>query len=364
MGWRTQLQENTVNTKGLRDHVPELVQEEFEGLDQFLERFPMSIPPYYLSLIDWKDREDPIRRMCIPSLSEMDLSGEFDTSGERDNTVICGMQHKYPQTVLILSTGRCAMYCRYCFRKRMVGDETTETANEPERIFDYIREHREITNVLVSGGDSFLNDNETIAAYLDNLSSIEHLDFIRFGTKVPVVFPQRVTTDRKFQEILNKYSKRKQIYVVVQFNHPRELTSESAAAVRLLQEMGICVKNQSVLLRGVNDDPQTLGTLLRRLSAAGVAPYYVFQCRPVSGVKHHFQVPLREGIRIVEQAKTMQNGQGKCFRYALSNPRGKVEILGMGEDGTGYFKFHQAKNPVDIGKIFTQKLTDSDCWID
>ncbi|WP_130863420.1 KamA family radical SAM protein [Bacilliculturomica massiliensis] len=364
MSWKEDLLENVADGRGLSDFVPDLKEAELGEIDRLLETFPMSVPRYYLSLIDWKDQADPIRRMSIPSLGEFDLAGEADTSGEQDNTVITGMQHKYPQTVLILSTNRCAMYCRYCFRKRMVGSVDQEVARDLDGIFRYIREHEEVTNVLVSGGDSLLNSNETIRTYLENLSGVDHLDLIRFGTKIPVVFPQRITEDREFQELMGFYAKRKQIYVIVQFNHLAELTPEAEAAMRTLQTMGICVKNQTVLLRGVNDDPRTLGALLRRLSAMGVAPYYVFQCRPVTGVKNEFQVPILEGSRIVEQAKAMQNGQGKCFRYALSNRRGKIEILGTAEDGTGYFKFHQAKDPAQIGTIFTRKLKPEDCWID
>lgn len=364
MNWQDALKKNIRDAGCLNEYVKDLDPEELKQLDRLIEKFPMSVPSYYLSLIDWRDENDPIRRMSIPSLIETDLSGESDTSGEHDNTVLRGMQHKYPQTVLILSTSQCVMYCRYCFRKRMVGADNQEIAADTAKIFDYIREHEEVTNVLVSGGDSFLNNNETIRTYLENLSSISHLDFIRFGTKIPVVFPQRIVEDQEFLNILRHYNAIKQIYVVTQFNHPRELTTASIQSVRCLLELGITVKNQTVLMKNINDDPQVLGELMRRLSAIGASPYYVFQCRPVAGVKNQFQVPLREGARVVEAARRLQNGQGKCFRYVLSNWKGKVEILGEDEDGSMLFKYHQAKDRESIGKLFRKRLGDGDCWIE
>lgn len=338
--------------------------EEERRLQEILDMYPMSITPYYLSLIDWKDPDDPIRRMCIPSLTETDLSGEFDTSGEADNTVVTGMQHKYRETALILSTNRCAMYCRHCFRKRLVGLNDDEIASNFDGMMDYISAHKEISNVLVSGGDSLLLSNEMIEKYLKKLTSMEHLDLIRFGTRVPVVYPERILKDSALQEIFRIYAEKKQIYIVTQFNHPRELTPESKAVIRIFMKMGIVVKNQTVLLKGVNDDPAVLGRLLKELTAAGVVPYYIFQCRPVRGVKNQFQVPLKRGAKIVDAAKNMQNGQGKCIRYCMSAPRGKIEVLGELPDGQMLFKFNQAKADSDAAKIFTMSLDENQCWID
>lgn len=337
---------------------------EEKKLQEILDMYPMSITSHYLSLIDWKDPDDPIRRMCIPSLTETDLSGDFDTSGEADNTVVTGMQHKYKETALILSTNRCAMYCRHCFRKRLVGLSDEEIASNFDGMMDYISAHKEISNVLVSGGDSLLLSNEMIEKYLETLTSVEHLDLIRFGTRIPVVYPQRVLNDPKLQDIFRKYAEKKQIYIVSQFNHPRELTPEAKAVIRIFMRMGIVVKNQTVLLKGVNDDPEVLGQLLKDLTAAGVVPYYIFQCRPVRGVKNQFQVPIERGVQIVDEAKNMQNGQGKCIRYCMSTTWGKIEILGKMPDGQMLFKFNQAKDPGNAAKIFTQQLEKGQCWIE
>lgn len=335
-----------------------------EALSQILERFPMSVPEYYLSLIDFSDPDDPIRRMCLPSLAEMNMTGSFDTSGEGSNTVLTGTQHKYSQTALVLSTNNCAMYCRHCFRKRLVGLTNEEVLRRFEESMKYISSHTEISNVLVSGGDSFMLDNASIKRYLDALSRMDHLDFIRFGTRTPVVLPARVYEDGELLELLEEYNRKKHIIIVTQFNHPRELTEESKKAVDALNERGLEVKNQTVLLRGVNDGPDTLSELMRGLTRFGGAPYYVFQCRPVSGVGTQFQVPLLEGFKIVDQAKGKLGGPAKCFRYAMSHETGKIEILGLMPDGKMLFKYHQAKYPEDSARIFTAEVSPDQAWLD
>lgn len=363
MDWKKELRNNVTKASELKDRL-RLSDTQEAQLENILEKFPMSIPQYYLSLIDWNDEHDPIRKMSIPSIEETDLSGQFDTSGEGDNTVMVGLQHKYDQTALILSTHQCAMYCRHCFRKRLVGVSTEETTGNIDMMADYVRRHPEISNVLISGGDAFLNSNLIIEYYLKLFSEIKHLDFIRFGTRTPVVLPMRIYEDPELLDILKTYSKKKQIYVITQFNHAKELTQEAKKAVASLRNAGIVVRNQTVLLKGVNDDAHTLGTLLKEMTATGIVPYYIFQCRPVTGVKNQFQVPLHKGYQIVEEAKNMQNGQGKCIRYAMSHRTGKVEILGNLEDGKMLFKYHQAKSDADRGRIFTLPIAPDQAWLD
>lgn len=341
-----------------------ITEEELPALCKIQDMFPMFVNPYYLSLVDENDPEDPVRKLCIPADAELKAGGEMDTSGEHDNTVMTGMQHKYDATVLILSTNQCAMYCRHCFRKRLVGLSGDEIAEYISDMAQYVREHKEINNVLVSGGDAFLNSNGTIRKYLEEFSGIEHLNLLRFGSRTPVVLPQRITTDPELVDMLTEYGKKIQIYVVTQFNHPNELTSEAREAVHTLMRAGIVVKNQTVLLKGVNDRPEVLGKLLQETTAMGIIPYYVFQCRPVTGVHSQFQVPLHEAYRIVEGAKQMQSGQGKCFRYVLSHVTGKIEILGEIGDGNMLFKYHQAKYEKDRGRIFTSKIGEGQCWLD
>lgn len=227
----------------------------------------------------------------------------------------------------------------------------------------YVVAHPEIDNVLISGGDAFMNANATIRAYLEAFCALDQIQLIRFGTRTPVVLPQRITGDDELVEILEHYSRTKQIYVATQFNHPKEITDEAALAVRTLLRSGVVVKNQSVLLKNVNDDDATIASLMTQLMAHGVVPYYLFQCRPVRGALNKFQVPILRGIEIVENAKSQMNGQAKCFRYAMSHPTGKIEILGVGDDGKTLLKYHQAKDPEDAGRLFARRLEPDQCWL-
>ncbi len=364
MNWKEALRTNVTKAGELREYM-DLTDSQIEHLNRILHQFPMTVTRYYLSLIDWNDpARDPVFRMCIPSISETDLSGDFDTSGEADNTVISGLQHKYPQTALILSTHRCAMYCRHCFRKRLVGISDDETADNVAEMAAYVNAHSEISNILISGGDAFVNSNQVIAQYLEHFTPIPHLDLIRFGTRTPVVLPERIYDDHELLDILKTYTQKKQIYVVTQFNHPKELTDHARKAVKTLLDAGVIVKNQTVLLKGINDSSHVLGALLKDLTKCGAVPYYIFQCRPVSGVKSQFQVPLMQGYEIVEGAKDMQNGQGKCIRYAMSHVTGKIEILGPVSQNEMLFKYHQAKYAKDYGRIFTGEMTPGQAWLE
>ncbi len=362
MTWEQLLKESIRTADGLKEFL-HLSKEETARMQDIAKRYPICINPYYLSLVDPADPDDPIRKMCIPDIRELSTGGKTDTSGEADNTVMQGMQHKYRQTAMILSTNQCAMYCRHCFRKRLVGLSSEEAAGNLPAIADYVQEHDEINNVLISGGDAFLNSNETLRKYLETFAAIAHLDFIRFGTRTPVVLPQRITEDPGLLAMLEEYGQKKQLLVVTQFNHPRELTPEARLAIAKLLRIGVAVRNQAVLLKGINDTPSVLARLMNELVACGVIPYYIFQCRPVEGVKNQFQVPLLQGVRIVDEARRTMNGQAKSARYALSHITGKIEILGLFGDGRMIFKYHQAKDLKDHARIFLQELSDTQTWL-
>jgi lysine 2,3-aminomutase len=364
MNWKDELNNNITTVEELQVKLQyNLSLDVVEKLKRLIELYPMSVTHYYLSLINPSNEHDPIKKMCIPSVDEINLSGSFDTSGEITNTVTIGLQHKYKQTALLLSTNQCAMYCRYCFRKRLVGISENEISKHFLEMVSYIKEHKEISNVLITGGDAFLNDNKRIQAYLEAFVSIDHLDFVRFGTRTPVVLPSRIYDDKELLAILKAYNLRKKIYVVTHFNHPNELTKESKKAIDCLLECGITIKNQTVLLKGINDNGKILTELINKLTSFGVVPYYVFQCRPVASVKSQFQVPIKKGYKIIQEAKAFLNGQGKCFRYVLSNERGKIEIIGELPDGSMLFKYHQAKHPEDQGRIYSLNISDNQCWI-
>ena len=324
----------------------------------------MQVTSYYLSLIDWSNTDDPIRKMAIPSLDELNLEGSYDTSGEVENTKLQGLQHKYSETALILATNRCATYCRHCFRKRLVGRrESSEIISDFKDAVQYVKHHNEINNVLISGGDPLVLPNEIIEAFLSALSDVPHLEFIRFGSRAPVTFPSRFR-DNELLEIMEEYSSpERRLFVVTQFNHPKEITKQSIEAVANLIKIGVGINNQTVLLRGVNDNSETLADLQNRLVGIGVNPYYVFQCRPVKRVKKQFQVPICEGVKIIEKAKARCNGLSKRFRYIMSHSTGKIEIIGIA-DNQIYFKYHQAKNKEDTSRIFKRKIDAKAGWLD
>jgi lysine 2,3-aminomutase len=357
-----ELEESIFTIKQLKDYL-DLSPEEEEQLERVVQAHPMRVSPYYLSLINWKDPKDPIRKLAVPSFEEQNLEGFYDTSGEAENTKMPGLQHKYSETALILATNRCAMYCRHCFRKRLVGLPSEEIIKRFEDAAEYVANHEEINNVLISGGDPLVLSNRVIERFLEVLTSIEHLSFIRFGSRTPVTLPSRLA-DPELLDLFKRYSQiDKRLYVVTQFNHPREITPQSIGAVNNLLKAGVLVSNQTVLLRGVNDSPETLASLMNNLVSIGVAPYYVFQCRPVKRVKRHFQVPLCKGVRIVEKAKANCNGHSKRFKYVMSHITGKIEILGI-MNGEIYFKYHEAKNREKLGVMFKRKVDKEAGWLD
>ena len=357
-----ELENSICSVEQLANYV-DLSSNEKEQLEQVVQVHPMRVSPYYMSLINWNDPHDPVRKMVVPSLEELNLEGFYDTSGEAENTKMPGLQHKYSETALILATNRCATYCRHCFRKRLVGLPTDELIKRFEEAAEYVEKHSEINNVLISGGDPLVLSNEVIERFLEVLTKIDNLSFIRFGSRTPVTLPSRLS-DPELLGLFKKYSQMdKRLYVVTQFNHPREITLQSVSAVSKLINAGVLLSNQTVLLEGVNDNTDTLATLMNRLVSIGVAPYYVFQCRPVKRVKRYFQVPICEGVRIVEKAKANCNGHSKRFKYIMSHKTGKIEILGI-IDGEIYFKYHEAKNRENLGVMFKRRVDEKAGWLD
>jgi lysine 2,3-aminomutase len=366
MNWEDELNNNICTVDDLKNHI-ELGKEEEKVLKKVIAIHPMSITRYYMSLINKAEKNDPIRKLIVPSEYELNsASGSYDPSHEKDNTKTVGLQHKYRQTALILSTNRCTAYCRFCFRKRLVGLPNSEVLKRFEDAMDYVREHKEIDNVLISGGDPLSLPTEIIEKFLGSLYAIPHLKYVRFGTRVPVVFPQRVIGDEKLIEIFRKYASRdKKLYIVAHFNHPREITDKSRVAIGMLLKAGVSISNQTVLLKGVNDNPNILAELWNGLINIDVFPYYVFQCRPVKRVKDHFSVPIYEGWKIFEEAKKKLKGHLLCKRlkYVMSHKNGKIEIIGM-TDKEMVFKYHQPKNLDDSGRIIIKPIDKNLAWLD
>jgi len=362
MSWNKKLENSICTVEQLKKYA-ELSDDVERQLKRIIQRHPMRITPYYMSLIDWDNPSDPIKKMAVPSLEEFNLEGSYDTSGEAENTKLPGLQHKYSETALILATNRCAIYCRHCFRKRLIGLPSGEVIKRFEDAANYVRQHKEINNVLITGGDPLVLSNGVIENFLLLLSDIPHLKFIRFGSRTPVTLPSRFDDD-ELLNILREHSRPdRRIYVVTQFNYPREITKKSIKAVDNLIKSGVVLNNQTVLLKGVNDYPRTLAKLQNRLVDIGVNPYYVFQCRPVKRVKYSFQIPICKGIDIIETAKKSCNGHSKRFKYIMAHKTGKIEILGI-VDNEIYFKYHQAKNRKNLGKIFRRKVDSKASWLD
>ncbi len=367
--WQRALQEAVRSVDELKTYVPLTAQEE-AGLRSVVRRFPMQVPRSYLRLIDVRDPNDPIRNLVVPACEELQGGGMLDTSGESDNTRVPGLQHKYRATAVILGYNRCAAYCRYCFRKRLfdrTGPSNTEAIRDLQPALEYIRSHPEITNVLITGGDPLIMSNERLDGLLSALRAIGHVRIIRIGSKVPVFLPIRITSDPGLLDVLARHtSGDKRLYVVTHIDHPRELTGEAIRAMDGLLKAGVALANQAVLLRRINDNPETLRDLFNRLAEAGVAPYYVFQCRPVTGSLHS-RVPLARGYAIVEAAKRGCSGLAKRLRYVMSHYSGKLEIVGVEGEGLErrvFLKYQQARDRRDEGRFFSRRLPAEACWFD
>jgi len=316
-----------------------------------------------LSLIDWNDPDDPIRQIVIPHLQELDEWGRLDPSSEETYTVMPGLEHKYNSTVLLLVSNVCDGICRYCFRKRLFIEPQREYLRDLPAALDYIQQHEEVTNVLLTGGDPLVLATSKLENIIRQLRKIEHVQIIRIGTKIPAFNPYRIVDDLAFLKMINKYSTAsKKIYVMTHFVHPRELTDLAVKAVHLLQEAGALIANQMPLIRNLNDDPAVLAELLGKLSFIGATPYYIFQCRPAVGNKA-YTVPIEQAYDIIEQAKAKVSGLAKRIRFVISHSSGKIEVVGKTQDLI-YFKYHRAARDEDSGCFMAFKCNPKAFWFD
>ena len=294
-----------------------------EQFKTIIDKFPMSITPYYLSLIDTENLDnDPIFKQSFPVISELKVlkTDMMDPLHEDKDSPVVGITHRYPDRVLFLVSNMCSMYCRHCTRKRQVGDkESIPSREEISQGIDYIRRTPQIRDVLLSGGDPFLLSDEHLDWLLNELTSIEHVEVIRIGTRTPVVLPYRITD--RLVEILKKYHP---LWVNTHFNHPRELTGSSKKALARLANNGIPLGNQSVLLAGVNDCPRIMRSLVHKLVANRVRPYYLYQCDLSEGLSH-FRTPVGKGIEILESL--IGHTSGFCVpTYVIDAPGGGGKI--------------------------------------
>ena len=345
------------------EQIPQLSAIERKQLERVNELFIFRSNEYYQSLIDWNDPDDPIRRIVVPDTQELSGWGELDASNEEKFTKVKGLEHKYTSTALLLVNEVCAAYCRFCFRKRLFMDENEEVTKDISEGLEYIREHPEITNVLLTGGDPMIMSTSKLAPIIQQIREIDHVKIIRIGTKIPAFNPYRILNDPSLHEMIRTYSTdEKKIYIMAHFNHPKELTAVAVKGLNKLMQSGAIVVNQTPLIKGVNDDPDILAELFNRLSFIGVPPYYVFLCRPTLG-NEPFAVPVEKGYKIFEKARSKCSGLAKRSRLVMSHETGKVEVVGM-SDGQVFFKYNRSVDIENNGKFLAFDLNPDAYWFD
>jgi len=263
-----------------------------------ITEYRYAVTPYYLSLIDWSDPNDPIRRQCIPDPREITFSlpgSERDPLAERTHMPVPGLIHRYPDRVLAMVTNTCSTYCRHCNRKRTWKDpEAGNTQDALGRMVDYVASKPHIREVIVSGGDPLTMNMGLLDKFLGSMEAIPHVEVLRIGTRIPVVLPMRITDD-----LCQMLARHRPLWINTHFNHPREITPESTEACEKLLKVGIPVSNQTVLLKGINDSLEVMRDLFCGLEKIMVRPYYLFHCDAVRGTDH-FRTDIRKGIEIMD----------------------------------------------------------------
>ena len=322
--WRWQSQNAIRSVRQLRQLLP-FSSEELEAIGSLETQYKLAIPPYYFSLINPDDPNDPIRLQSVTSPLEMQTESGYeleDPLEEDEDSPVPGLTHRYPDRVLLITTHVCTMYCRFCTRKRatMVRGGWDAVSHNDERMIEYVRSNREIRDVIVSGGDPLTLPTPKLRFFLNSLAAIDHVDVIRIGTRVPVTLPQRLY-DRRLIKLLASAGK---VWIQTHFNHPREITSEAAKVCNDLLRAGMPINNHTVLLKGVNDSLETMRQLMRGLLRIKVRPYYLFHCDPVIGAGH-FRTSVWKGLEIMEGLRGHMSGLG-VPTYVVDSPHGGGKI--------------------------------------
>jgi len=285
---------------------------------------PFRITPYFAYLLDTLPNDHPLYRTIIPTINELDISEDemLDPLDEGKSSPVSNIVHRYPDRVLFLVTGFCSAYCRYCTRTHMTSTRTSisVSSKEWEEGFEYIKNNKNIRDVIVSGGDPLTLRDDQIEYILKRLREIEHVEMIRIGTKVPAVLPMRITPE--LMNILKKYHP---LYMSIHFTHPDELTPETQKACNMLADAGIPLGSQSVLLKGVNDNVETFRTLYKGLLKVRVKPYYIYSCDKIPGSKH-FQTTIDKGLEIIDGLRGHMSGYA-CPQFVVDTSKGKISLL-------------------------------------
>ncbi|TFG48472.1 MAG: KamA family radical SAM protein [Candidatus Brocadiia bacterium] len=321
--WKWQIKNRIRTLDQLIRYLPTL--HNSQNLADVIKKYPLAITPYYASLIQKPDTSDPIFQLCVPQPEELFSPSclSEDPLEENEDMPVPGLVHRYPDRALVIVTTTCASYCRHCTRKRMAGTrEVSISTRRLQQVTDYLLAHPEISDVIISGGDPLTMPTDAIEAVLSSIRSVKSVQVIRIGTRVPVVLPMRITAE--LVEMLRKYQP---LWINAHFNHPNELTPESADACNRLADGGIPLGNQTVLLRGVNDSPRIIEQLCRGLVRIRVRPYYLYQCDLVQGVEH-FRTPLSRGIEIIEYMRGRVSGIAiPSFVVDAPHGGGKIPIM-------------------------------------
>ena len=319
--WRWQLRHRITTYERLRE-ILNLTPEEVDGIKQSKGRLALAVTPYFASLMDPVNPNCPVRRQAIPRIEECHLSKSdmIDPCGEDKDSPVPGLVHRYPDRVLLLVTDQCAVYCRYCTRRRLVGsNERSITQGNFEEVLKYLKSHRKVRDVLLSGGDPLLLENERLEEILSRLRAIPHLELLRIGTRVPVTLPQRITGG--LIRMLKKYHP---LMMSIHFTHPKEITESVKRACSELADAGIPLGSQTVLLKGVNDKPYIIKKLVHELLKIRVRPYYIYQCDLAMGTEH-FRTSVATGIQIIEKMRGHTTGYA-VPTYVIDAPGGGGKI--------------------------------------
>lgn len=302
--WHWQLKNRIETVEDLQKYVS-LTDEEVEGVRSTLKMLRMAVTPYYISLIDPNDPNDPVRKQAVPTAKELVISPEdqIDPLSEDEDSPVPGLTHRYPDRVLFLITDMCSMYCRHCTRRRFAGQKDASAPRERiDRALEYIESATEVRDVLLSGGDALMVGDKNLEYILQRLRAIPHVEIVRIGSRAPVVLPQRITP-----ELVQMLAKYHPVWLNTHFNHPNEITEESKLACERLANAGIPLGNQSVLLRGINDCPNIMKKLVHELVKIRVRPYYIYVCDLSQGIRH-FRTPVSKGIEIIEALRGHTSG--------------------------------------------------------
>ena len=345
--WHWQLKHRICAKEELAQ-VIKLSPEEEEGIKKANGRLSLAITPYWATLIDSEDPTCPLRRQAVPVVAESVIGPHemVDPCAEDRDSPAPYLVHRYPDRVLLLATEHCALYCRHCTRRRLVGEhQETSSPTRFDAAVEYIKANRKIRDVLISGGDPFVLEDEEIENLIEKIRAISHVEFLRIGTRVPVTLPQRIT--EKLVSVLKKYAP---IWVSIHFNHPKEITRRCKTACDMLADAGIPLGSQTVLLKGINDRPYIMRRLMHELLQIRVRPYYIYQCDPVRGTQH-FRTPVAVGINIMEKLRGHTSGYA-IPTYVIDGPGGGGKI----PVGPNYI-LSQAKGKYVLrnykGKIYT-----------